>query len=133
MTYKFKRDDKFIQLSNFMIKNISNKTILSSIVNEVNELFPESKIDSVQKDYDDYEICFALCKLSYNIKMIKIFFSEYLNVNLFPEIEYSILDLENPNTRNLFEDIFRNIYDKTKKCKKEDIDINETVLKCSEI
>lgn len=42
MTYKFKRDDKFIQLSNFMIKNISNKTILLSIVNEVNELFPES-------------------------------------------------------------------------------------------
>ena len=127
-TYKIKRDDKFIQLSNFMIKNIANEMILLSIINEINKIFPESKIDSFQK-CDDYEICFALCKLSHNIKIMEIFFSEYLNVNLFQENEYSILDLENPNTRNLFEDIFQNIYDKTKKCKKEDIDINEIIAK----
>ena len=56
---------------------------------------------------------------------MEIFFSEYLKLNLFQENEYNILDLENPNTRNLFENIFQNIYDKTKKCKKEEFDLNQ--------
>ena len=32
-TYKIKRDDKLIQLSNFMIKNVANEMIIISIVN----------------------------------------------------------------------------------------------------
>ena len=90
-TDKIKRDDKLIQLSNFMIKNVANEMIIISIVNEINSLFPESKMDTGLK-YDDYEICFALCKLSHNIKIMEIFFSEYLKLNLFQENEYNILD-----------------------------------------
>jgi hypothetical protein len=111
-----------------MIKNVANEMIIISIVNEINSLFPESKMDTGLK-YDDYEICFALCKLSHNIKIMEIFFSEYLKLNLFQENEYNILDLENPNTRNIFENIFQNIYDKTKKCKKEEFDINQIMAK----
>ena len=66
-TDKIKRDDKLIQLSNFMIKNVANEMILISILNEINNLFTKSKIASGQK-YDDYEICYSLCKLSHTLK-----------------------------------------------------------------
>ena len=129
-TSNYEKYDKLIQLSNFMIKNFTKKNITLLIFNEINKLFPENKISYPQDELDEYEICLYLSNLSHNIKIMETFFIEFLNVNLFEIDEYSKINLENPNAQTLFENIFKSIYDKNKKCIKENIDIKNIISQC---
>ena len=129
-----KYEDKLVQLSNFMLRNFAKKSVPLFIKNEINKLFPDFIIDSKNNEFDEFEICFILCKLPRNIKLMRIFFNEYLKINIFEPNEYIKLELDNPNTRDLFEDIFKKVYNERKNGNdKEDItkDIISTSLKDS--
>ena len=120
-------NDKLVQLTNFSLEKFTKENIHLSIKEEIINLFPKFEIISTQKEVEELEICFALCELSRNIKIMNIFFDEYLNIKVFEPNEYNELDLENQNTINLFEDIFQKVYNEIKKCNKKDDNIKELI------
>ena len=120
-------DDKLVQLTNFSLKKFTKEKSHLSFKEEIINLFPKFEIISTQKEIKELEICFALCELSRNIKIMNIFFDEYLNIKVFEPNEYNELDLENQNTINLFEDIFQKVYKEIKKFNKKDDNIKELI------
>ena len=126
---KCENHNKLVKLSHFMLKNIFEENIILFILKEIKTLFPENRINYIEKEYDEYEMCFILCRLTKNIKIFENYFREYLNIKIFDEIEYKEFDLENPNAINLFEDIFQNIYEATNKFKKRNSDIKSIISK----
>ena len=123
-------DDKLVQLNNFSLKKFTKENSHLSFKEEIINLFPKFEIISTQKEIEELEICFALCELSRNIKIMKIFFDEYLNIKVFEPNEYNELDLENPNAINLFEDIFHKVYKEIKNGNKKDDNIKELISEC---
>ena len=104
-----------IELSNFMINNLKTGNILSSLESEIKKYVPKEfnnyKIfDENKKNKDSFELIFSICLLSRNIKLMKKFFSEYLNVKLFEDDDYDLIDLENPFSSGLFDSIFNDVY-----------------------
>ena len=110
---------KFIELSIFMINNLQIENMLPYLDTKINELIPKEfenyKIFSKEKkDKEDNEVCFSICLLTKNIKLMHRFFSEYLNVELFEENDYDLIDLENPIASKLFDSLFNDIYNAIK-------------------
>ena len=118
------KDTKILtELSNYMINNLQDKKILSLI---------QCKIE--KKEKDGYEVSFSICLLSKNIKLMEVFFKEYLNVNIFEENDFNSIDLENPFANELFDSLFINIYDAIKSDQKDNIKIIiQNCLKDSEL
>lgn len=89
----FKEQNKDIQrlikLADYMINSFKKDDILNQIQSEINKNFSEEDFKNHKIFEDRYttkdslEICFAICILSKNINLMKIFFKEYLKVNLF--------------------------------------------------
>ena len=112
---------KLIQLSNIMINNFKKPEI--NIVNviqcEINQSFTDyfkyNKIFANKYDEkDSLEICFSLCILTKNIKLMNIFFTKYLKVSVFDKDKFNSLNLNNPITATLFNTLFLDIYKEIK-------------------
>lgn len=130
---KTKSNEKFIQLSSIMIKNFSKKNIVSIIRDEIIKLFPEAQIFSAVKDIDDYEMCFILCNLIKDTKIMDAFFKEYLGFSIFEQDDYCALNFENPHLKALFEDIFQKIHDRQKQKNQNEIqDLKTIVQNCKD-
>ena len=124
---------KLKELSIYMVNNLQNKNILPFFQMEIDKNFSNDfknyKIfDNKEKNKDACEICFSICLLSKNIKLIEIFFSEYLNVTIFEGNNFNSIDLENPIASKLFDSIFNNIYSLIKNNKRENI--KATIEEC---
>ena len=132
------KDTKMLtELSNYMINNLQDKKILSLIQGQINKNFSNKfnyhKILE-KKEKDGYEVSFSICLLSKNIKLMEVFFKEYLNVNIFEENDFNTIDLENPFANELFDSLFINIYDAIKSDQKDNIKIIiQNCLKDSEL
>ena len=116
-----------------MVNNLQNKNILPFLQMEIDKNFSNDfknyKIfDNKEKNKDACEICFSICLLSKNIKLIEIFFSEYLNVTIFEGNNFNSIDLENPIASKLFDSIFNNIYSLIKNNQRENI--KATIEEC---
>ena len=98
-----------------MLFNFKKENLLNLIQNEININFSGDfktfKIfsDELSKK-DEFEICFALCIISKNITLMKIFFTEYLKVSLFTEEIFISINLENAYALKLFDSIFIKLY-----------------------
>ena len=108
---------RLINLADYMI-NIFKKDeieILNEIQSEINKNFSEEDFKNFKifenryTSKDPLEICFALCILSKNINLMKIFFNEYLKVNLFIYYDFNSINLENPFASKLFDLLFNNL------------------------
>ena len=124
---------KLIELSNFMVNNLKIRNVLSSLESEVSNYVPKEfnnyKIfDKNKKNKDSFELIFSICLLSQNIKLMQKFFTEYLNVKLFEEDDYDLMDLENPFASRLFDSIFNEIYIAIKNGQRDNI--KSIVKKC---
>ena len=69
----------FIELSNFMLNNLQEKNIFPYLEIQINELVPKEfenyKIFSIEKKVkEDNEVCFSICLLIKNIKLMIKFF-----------------------------------------------------------
>ena len=126
LTEQNEYSEKLIHLSLFMIENFNKKNILELIKNEILNIFSKDNIlfliDNCDKIDEDI-ICYNLAYLSKNIDLMIIYFEEYLNASIFDYIKYKNLNLENPFTENLFNSIFKSIYDKMKENKLNDINL----------
>ena len=106
---------KLIKLADSMLLNFKKENLLNMIQNEINMNFLEDfktfKIfnDKLGKK-DDFESCFAICIISKNISLMKIFFIKYLKVSAFTEENFNSINLENPYALKLFDSIFNKIY-----------------------
>ena len=130
---KNNENKKLIRLSNYMIENISNQNILPFIQREINENFTSDfrnyKIfANKKKQKDELEICFSICILSKNIKLMEIFFKEYLKICVFGNNNFNSINLENPFATNLLDSIFNKVYESIKN--KQTEKINSIVKKC---
>ena len=115
---------KLIKLANLMITNFKKENILNSIQTEINMNFSNDfknyKIFSDKiKEKDTYEICFSICILSKNIKLMETFFTEYLEVSEFNKDNFISINLENPYASKLFDSLFNKLYEKIKKSQRE--------------
>ena len=113
-------NQKLIHLADFMINNFRQKDLLTLINNEIDSSFCEEDFKNIKifsdkyREKDPLEICFTISILSKNIKIMKIFFHEYLKMYLFNDDKFNLINLENPFTYKLFVDLFNKIY-KSKK------------------
>ena len=117
---------KLIKLADSMLLHFKKETLLNFIQNEIcinfSEDFKTFKIFSVKLGKkDEFEICFAICIISKNITLMKIFFTEYLKVSVFSEENFISINLENPYALKLFDSIFNKLY------------INKIVIQSSEL
>ena len=108
---------KLIQLSNIMINNFkkSEINIVNIIQCEINQNFTDyfkyyKIFANKYEEKDCLEICFSLCILSKNIKLMNIFFTKYLKVPVFNKDKFNSLNLNNPITETLFNSLFMDIY-----------------------
>ena len=133
LMHKTKSNEKLIQLSSIMIKQFFKENIVSIIRDEIIKLFPENQIFSAVKDIDDYEMCFILCNLVKDNKIMETFFKEYLGISIFEQDEYYALNFENPHVKALFEDIFQKIHDRQKQKNQNEIqDLKIIVQNCKD-
>ena len=118
------KEAKLIKLANLMITNFKKENILNSIQTEINMNFSNDfknyKIFSDKiKEKDTYEICFSICIISKNIKLMEAFFTEYLEVSEFNKDNFISINLENPYASKLFDSLFNKLYEKIKKSQRE--------------
>ena len=124
---------KLIKLADSMLLNFKKENLLNMIQNEINMNFLEDfktfKIfnDKLGKK-DDFESCFAICIISKNISLMKIFFIKYLKVSAFTEENFNSINLENPYALKLFDSIFNKIYNN--KIVIQSSELNSLVQKC---
>ena len=115
--------DKFVELSQFMLQNIFQENFRELAQNQMKATFQswnlfedKKKSDDLKKsDIDDYETCFSLCLLTKNVNLMKLFFIEYLNIDISEYAELRDFDLENPYAIELFKSLFNKIYIENKK------------------
>ena len=130
-----KNINKLIELSIYMIDNFQKENILYLIQTYINTHFSNEfknyKIfaDKSKKN-DSYEICFSIIILSKNIKLMSIFFTEYLKVSEMNKEKLLSLNLENPFTAKLFDSLFQKIYEKIKMNQSEDF--SSIISNCKE-
>ena len=125
---------KLIQLSNIMTNNFkkSEINIVKIIQCEINQNFTDyfkyyKIFANKYEEKDCLEICFSLCILSKNIKLMNIFFTKYLKVSVFDKDKFNSLNLNNPITATLFNTLFMDIYIEIKKNGKNNL--NEIIQK----
>ena len=98
-----------------MLLHFKKENLLNIIQKEISinflEDFKTFKIfsDGLDKK-DEFEICFAICIISKNITLMKIFFTEYLKVLVFSEENFITINLKNPYALKLFDSIFNKLY-----------------------
>ena len=125
---------KLIELSNIMTNNFkkSEINIVKIIQCEINQNFTDyfkyyKIFANKYEEKDCLEICFSLCILSKNIKLMNIFFTKYLKVSVFDKDKFNSLNLNNPITETLFNSLFKDIYIEIKKKGKNNL--NEIIQK----
>ena len=125
---------KLIELSNIMTNNFkkSEINIVKIIQCEINQNFTDyfkyyKIFANKYEEKDCLEICFSLCILSKNIKLMNIFFTKYLKVSVFDKDKFNSLNLNNPITATLFNTLFMDIYIEIKKNGKNNL--NEIIQK----
>ena len=125
---------KLIELSTYMVSNFKNEQIAYFTNEEIKDKFSENfknfKIFSEKKKKDFYETCFSIIILSKNIKLMEIFFNDYLKIKVFDEEEYKSLSLSNPYTANLFDSLFNDTYEKIKANQRDQLE--QIIKKCME-
>ena len=123
---------KLKEISNHLLIGFQNGNTLSTLKNEINDKFPELKVDKILenkgKDKDDYETCFSLCLLTKNFKLTELFLSDFLNVSIFQDDDINSIDLENPIALELIDSLFKNLYKEIKDGKRENLKI--IIQKC---
>ena len=128
------RTKKLIELSTYMVSNFKNEQIAYFTNEEIKDKFSENfknfKIFSEKKKKDFYETCFSIIILSKNIKLMEIFFNDYLKIKVFDEEEYKSLSLSNPYTANLFDSLFNDTYEKIKANQRDQLE--QIIKKCME-
>ena len=96
--------------------------------NEIDRKFSEEDFKNCKIFADKYrekeplEICFEICILSKNINIMKIFFTEYLNVNVLTEDKFCLINLDNPIAFQIFVSLFNKIFVSIKNNKLNDLD-----------
>ena len=121
-------NQKLIQLADFMLHNFTNKDLLKLTQNEIDRKFSEEDFKNCKIFADKYrekeplEICFEICILSKNINIMKIFFTEYLNVNVLTEDKFCLINLDNPIAFQIFVSLFNKIFVSIKNNKLNDLD-----------
>ena len=122
LSFKEKNKDtqRLIKLADYMINNLNKKEFLNLIQSEINAKFSKEDFKDYKIFEDRYseknplEICFAIIILSKNINLMKIFFTEYLKVNVFSEDKFNSINLENPFAAKLFDSLFYKLYEQIK-------------------
>ena len=129
---KFNHYKKFVELSKFMLQNLFQENFRDLIRSEMLTIFFGWNLfeDINEPDnMDDYEVCFLLCILTKNINLMKLFFNEYLNIDIFEKEEFNSLDFENPYTIVLFKNLFNKIFfENIKKRQKNNKDIQTKII-----
>ena len=121
-------NQKLIQLADFMLHNFTNKDLLKLTQNEIDRKFSEEDFKNCKifadkyKEKEPLEICFEICILSKNINIMKIFFTEYLNVNVLTEDKFCLINLDNPIAFQIFVSLFNKIFVSIKNNKLNDLD-----------
>ena len=118
---------KVIKLADLMILNFNKENLLNLIQGEIDtnfsDYFKTFKIFEDEKSKkDDLDICFAICVISKNITLMKLFFTEYLKVSVFTEEKFISINLENIYALELFDIIFNKLYNNKKIVQTSEID-----------
>ena len=118
---------KVIKLADLMILNFNEENLLNLIQNEIDtnfsDYFKTFKIfDDEKREKDDLEICFAICVISKNITLMKLFFTEYLKVSLFTEENFISINFDNLYALKLFDTIFNKLYNNKKIVQSSELD-----------